>query len=172
VPAVVDWLRNRVVDTMTQERAGADPDKALAVWRTCRAARERLRFDQERGQLISRAEVVAYASRAVLTVRTRLNDMVRKMAARLHSAPTPEWIEEQLQAEVDHICATFARGMGTDEPLVAPDTMPTVTPPVKAQGEDTQEANDDPSGSVPASVLEPPPADEAGTTDRSARWTS
>jgi hypothetical protein len=63
------------------------------------------------GWFVNRAQVVACASRAVPTARDLINAPVRTMAARLHNALSPKWIEEELRAEVDAICATFERGM-------------------------------------------------------------
>ena len=142
VAEIVRWLRTRI---RVQEREGREPSRALEEWRRLRASREKLAFDRETGELIDRDVVVAYAGRAVLTVRNRLNDIVRKMAARLFNAPSREWIEEQLQEEVDAICATYERGMRTDS---------AATEPLGAS-----------AGSEPADAETEPPAD-AGTDRR------
>ena len=164
LPAVVAWLREDGDALVAARLAKADGDaeKALALWRGYRAERERLALARETGDLIERAEVVDYAGRAVLTVRNRLNDLVRKMAARLFNAPSREWIEEQMQDEVDAICSTYERGMGTDaEP---PDPADTTTaddaasaPAGTSNGGTTGEA-------PPVAVDTDPPADPGTTT--------
>ena len=62
-------------------------------------------------KLVQREEVERRTVQQVLAVRQALNDMVRKLASRLYNAASPEAIELELQAEVDHILASFAQGM-------------------------------------------------------------
>lgn len=63
-------------------------------------------------QLVPRKDVIERTTQQIMAVRTALNDMVRKLASRLFNAPTPEAIEAELQAEVDHILDGFSRGLG------------------------------------------------------------
>jgi len=60
--------------------------------------------------LISRTEVVDYIAKANITCRSRLNLLVQKMKTRLVNCGE-EFIEKELRAEVDSICAAFAQGM-------------------------------------------------------------
>jgi hypothetical protein len=62
-------------------------------------------------RLVERAEVERRSVQQILAVRQSLNGMVRKMSARLFNAPSPEWIEQELQTEVDYILEGFAEGM-------------------------------------------------------------
>ena len=75
----------------------------------------KLRVAKETRQVVSRKEVVDFASRAILTVRARLNAMVMKMSSRLENVPS-HVVTEELQQEVDDICDAFAKGMNQSVP--------------------------------------------------------
>lgn len=62
-------------------------------------------------RLVERGEVERRTVAQIMAVRAALNDMVRKMASRLFNAPSQEELERELQAEVDHILESFARGL-------------------------------------------------------------
>jgi len=89
-------------------------------WQKWRAAEARLRVARETRQVVSRKEVVEFASSAILTVRQRLNAMVMKMTSRLANVPD-HVVAEELQIEVDDICNGFAGGMKRVADLVAID---------------------------------------------------
>lgn len=98
----------------TSAKVGTDD-----YWTTKRkeylARRARQAYLREAGLLVRRSEVIDFTTAAIAAVRSRLSDMVKKMAVRLHQAPSVEWIEEQLRAETNAICQAFAHGMTDDE---------------------------------------------------------
>ncbi len=116
------WARTarKWIDALKAKRAAerpvnqhnADPEAAKwqREWQRARAERAQLELDRERRLLVDRTQVVELSGKAVLAVRSRMNAMVQKMANRLENVPGHVVIEE-LQAEVDDICQTFAQGM-------------------------------------------------------------
>lgn len=113
LPAVAQWQRQNAMEAAAMARTDGNSEKALAIWRTCRAAREKLALDRDRGEVVERAEVVEFAGRAVLAVRQRLNDACTKLPPILVGVRDEYEAQEVLQAEVDAICESFARGMGS-----------------------------------------------------------
>lgn len=112
LPEVAQWQRQNAMEAAAMARTDGNSEKALAIWRTCRAAREKLALDRDRSEVVERAEVVEFAGRAVLAVRQRLNDACTKLPPILVGARDEYEVQEVLQAEVDAICEHFARGMG------------------------------------------------------------
>jgi hypothetical protein len=91
---------------------GAEPSAQLERWRKARADLSELALNRESGTLVSRAEVVAFASEACAVVTMRLNAHVRNVAAALGTACGDElMVEEIVQREVDDILAGFERGL-------------------------------------------------------------
>jgi len=107
------WRRSHGKVSTVELPPAVDPE--AKKWATERAKylaiNARLTVSERMGQLLPRDLVEKDASMAALTVRNRLNDMVRKMASRLFGAPSEVAIEEALQAEVDDILRGFARGL-------------------------------------------------------------
>jgi phage terminase Nu1 subunit (DNA packaging protein) len=105
---VGNWNERQAQEARTREGKESQGHKTeLAKWR---AAEAKLRVGEATRALVSRKEVVEFASRAILTVRSRMNAMVSKMQSRLENVPG-HVVAEELQAEVDSICAAFAQGM-------------------------------------------------------------
>jgi hypothetical protein len=102
----------RATERKVTNQHDADPDAAVYQrnWQRARSERAQLELDERRQQVVSRAEVVEFASRAILTVRQRLNSMVQKMQSRLENV-AGHVVAEELQDEVDSMCNAFARGM-------------------------------------------------------------
>ena len=173
LPAVAQWQRQNAMETAAMARTDGNSEKALAIWRTCRAAREKLALDRDRGEVVERAEVVEFAGRAVLAVRQRLNDACTKLPPILVGARDEYEVQEVLQAEVDAICESFARGMGSthddehahDEAArsTAGTTAPAPTATNHIDGETPgAEPDDDDEDQRPADVageFDNPPAD-------------
>jgi len=84
--------------------------QAEIEYATLRATELKLKVGEKTRQLVSRKEVVELASKAVLTVKQRLNAMVQKMQGRLENVPS-HVVAEELQAEVDDMCRAFANSM-------------------------------------------------------------
>jgi len=115
-----EWRRDNIGSFQDQQRAQAQARdreqgqhrRELEQWR---AQEVKLRVAKETRQVVSRKEVVDFASRAILTVRARLNAMVMKMSSRLENVPS-HVVTEELQQEVDDICDAFAKGMNQSVP--------------------------------------------------------
>lgn len=94
-------------------------DRGDDFWTTERkkylALRSKLELAHARGKLVKRSEVERFATTAIVAVRQRLSDLVKKMSVRLFQAPTVEWIEEQLRTEIEAICRGFAAGLEVPE---------------------------------------------------------
>lgn len=117
LPRYHEWRAKRRRRSGT-EAVSLDPE--VRKWQEHRAKFLALsteaRFRKTIGELVSRKDVEERGARQALLVRMRLNNMARTLSSRLFQAPSVDWIREQIQGEVDAICAAFARGLVDDGP--------------------------------------------------------
>lgn len=110
------WRKENVGTYQDQQRAAAaaarDPEKEKHEREILmlRAAQLKLQVGEQTRQLVSRKDVIEFATTAVLICKQRLNAMVQRMSARLENVPG-HVVAEELQNEVDEICNAFADGM-------------------------------------------------------------
>lgn len=108
------WRRTHGKSPSVESFGDAETQAHKREWAKLRVTLARIEVGQKMGALVPRQEVVDAISRASLTVRMRLNALVKKAAARIGpmcGSGGSAFVEEELQAEVDSICASFAQGV-------------------------------------------------------------
>lgn len=110
------WRRAHGKVPSTEFSAAVDPEtqKHKREHAKLRVVLARIEVGERMKSLVPRKDVVAAIGRASLTVRLRLNALVKKMAVRLGplcGQGGEAYVEDELQAEVDAICEAFAQGV-------------------------------------------------------------
>lgn len=97
------------IELIKKEKATSTRTKVVDEYRQAKAARERLKLDQERGTLVLKVDVIATCKFILTVVKTSLLNLVKSLPP-LVEGKTQEETEIILDAEIIHILTALSDG--------------------------------------------------------------